>query len=350
MEKDRNKAELLKKIPLLKVIITTNNDYNYKYDIKMLKSIYIKVTNRFSSGTGTIDFLKFNSTHLVIADIEIADMNIITFLKRVRRDIKKYLVPIIVISSNSEKEFVLDVIAAGCSGFIIRPYSISVLLDYILYALEQSKFMELEEEAINMATSEITKGNFDSGIEILEEIVEDTKESEAESFFQKGTEYLLNKKYNLAIIAFNKALKLNNLMIKCYTGLAEAYKGKGDMERYKYYLQKAADEYAKRDNFEEVKELFIKILKTDPNAPNPYNTLGIQFRKKQKYGLAIKAYSQAIKLNPNDENIHYNMAKALFFAKEYTKSLKFIKNALRLNPNFSEASLLEKEVLKHLEK
>ncbi len=70
-------------------------------------------------------------------------------------------------------------------------------------------------------------------------------------------------------------------MIKCYTGLAEAYKGKGDMEKYKYYLQKAADEYAKRDNFDEVKELFIKILKTDPNAPNPYNTLGIQFRKKR---------------------------------------------------------------------
>ncbi len=340
----------MNKFSSLRIVITTENDEHYRIDVLNLKKLTIKVANRFSSGVATIDYVKHNLTHIVISDIEISDMSVFALIRKIRREIRNYVVPVIVISSNSEREFVLDAIGAGCSGFIIRPYEIKTLKDYILYVLDQKKFLELQEEALSYATKDISSGKYDEGIEIIEEIIEDTATNEAEEIFEKGTEYLLKGKYNLAIIAFNKALKLNNFLIKCYTGLAEAYKGKGDMEKYKYYLQKAADEYAKRDNFDEVKELFVKILKTDPNAPNPYNTLGIQFRKRGKYKLAINAYKQALKLNPYDENIHFNMAKALFFAKKYKSSLKFIENAKKINPEFTEADSLEKMILKVLEK
>ncbi len=342
------KKELMKKFPSLKVVITTSNERHYKEDIEGLKRLKINIANRFSAGMAALDYLKFNLTHMVFSDIELSDMSILTFLRKVRREIKNYLVPVIVISSNSEEGFVLDVIAAGCAGFIIRPYEVTTLLDYILYVLEQRRFLEIEEELINDANRKIAAGNFEEAIEELSEIAEERGEDEADSYFEMGTEYLLKKKYNLAIMAFNKALKINNVLVKCYTGLAEAYKGKGDLEKYKYYLQKAADEYARRDNFDEVKELFIKILKTDPNAPNPYNTLGIRFRKMGKYNLAIDAYKQALKLNPRDENIHYNMAKALYFSNRYRTALKFLRNALRINPDFSEARMMEEVILKEL--
>ncbi len=339
---------MIKKFPSLKVVVTTSNEAHYEEDIANLKALKIKIANRFSSGVAALDYLKFNLTHIVFSDIELSDMGVLAFLRKVRREIKKYVVPVIVISYNSEEDFVLDVIAAGCGGFIIRPYSLSTLLDYILHVLEQKKFLELEEELIEDANKKIAAGNFEEAIEELSEIAEERKDEDAEGYFKKGTEYLLKKKYNLAIRAFNKALKVNNLLIKCYTGLAEAYKGKGDIEKYKYYLQLAADEYARRDNFDEVKELFIKILKTDPNAPNPYNTLGIRFRKMKKYALAIDAYKQALKLNPRDENIHYNMAKALYFSKRYRSALKFLRNAIKLNPNFSEARVMEEVILKEI--
>ncbi len=344
----KNKEDLIKKFESLKVIIATENDLNYETDIKMLKQLYIKIANRFSSGLAALDYLKFNFTHLVISDITLSDMSVISFLRRVRREIKNYVVPVIVISPNSEREFVLDVIGAGCSGFIIRPYGLSTLLDYVLYVLEQKKFLEIEEDALEFAKRNISEGKYDEGIETILEIVQDKPVSEAEELFGKGTEFLRSGKYNLAIIAFNKALKINNLLIECYTGLAEAYKGKGDVKKYKYYLQKAADEYARRDRFEEVKELFIKILKTDPNAPNPYNTLGINFRQQGKYRLAIDAYKQALKLNLEDENIHYNMAKALYFSKRYKSALRFLNNALKINPDFSEARLLQKAIIKEI--
>ncbi len=342
------KKELVKKFPSLKVVVTTANETHYQEDIANLKGLRIKIANRFSSGAAALDYLKFNLTHIVFSDIELSDMGVISFLRRVRKEVKNYLVPVIVISYNSEEDFVLDVIAAGCAGFIIRPYSISTLFDYILYVMEQKKFLELEEELIQDAKKKIAEGNFEDAIEELSEIAEDKNAQEAEGYFKKGTSYLLKKKYNLAIMAFNKALKVNNLLIECYTGLADAYKGKGDMEKYKYYLQLAADEYARRDNFDEVKELFIKIIKTDPNAPNPYNTLGIRFRKLGKYKLAIDAYKQALKLNPKDENIHYNMAKALYFSNRYKTALKFLRNAINLNPNFSEARIMEEAILKEM--
>ncbi len=61
----------------------------------------------------------------------------------------------IVISTDSEREFVLDVIGAGCSGFVIRPYRVDTLLNYIMLVIEQKKFLEIEEDAIEFASKKI---------------------------------------------------------------------------------------------------------------------------------------------------------------------------------------------------
>ena len=113
--------------------------------------------------------------------------------------------------------------------------------------------------------------------------------------------------------------------------------GKNDKERYSFYLQKAAEEYAKLNNFAKVKKIFVEIVKYDVNAPNPYNTLGIRLRQEKQYKEAIQAYFQAIELSPKDENIHYNMAKAYFCDQQPEKALECIRLALSLSPEHIEA-------------
>ncbi|MBT8763605.1 tetratricopeptide repeat protein [Desulfohalobiaceae bacterium Ax17] len=334
------------KIP---AIVCTASDLNFENDKHNLECLGIRITNRFSSGIAVIDYAKFNKLCLVIADNQLSDMSVIDLVHKLQNKLQNKFIPIVVISDRSERDFVLDIIAAGCTGFVIRPYHLKTLQEHIKNSLSLFYFNEIDDELLKNAMNDITKGNYDHAIESLNEII-DVEKKDAQYYFDLGNSYLLEEKFTKAIIAFNKALKINNLFIKAYKGLAEAYKGKNNIKKYKYYLSKCAEEYAKRDNFEEVKKLFIEILKVDPYSPNPYNNLGINLRKKGQYNLAIDAYRKALALDPKDENIYFNMAKAYFFMKQYADAKKFTLKALNLNPNFAVAETLLKNLNKKLKK
>ena len=288
--------------------------------------------------------MEFNDANLVVADINLKDTTVQTFIKRIIKNSDLRRTPIVVISSDSSKEFVLETIAAGCSGFVIRPYNLETLRNHLFYLVEIEKFCTIEEDLLEEAESKIRDGQYDQAIEDFKELVE-TEEDSAKEYFEMGVNYLFEKKYAKAIIAFKKALKLNDMFIKAYTGLADAYRGKNDMEQYKYYMQKAANEYARLNEFEEVKNIFVQILKLDDNAPNPYNTLGIKLRKEEKYSMAFDAYKQALKLDPYDENIYYNFARALYFSNHIDSTVKCLNKALKLNSEFEEARQLYKKIV-----
>jgi tetratricopeptide (TPR) repeat protein len=320
----------------LRVIVTTDNDTHYKQDLSSLRNLNISVAHRFSSAYAALDCMRYNPIHLLLTDKQLSDMEVHSFVKEVNSQFRDHPVPVVIVSEDSRRDFVLDCIGAGCSAFIIRPYSLDTLKKQLATVFSLDKFKEIENELLDGARDKIANGDYDNAIDDLNELLNSEK-NEADYYFDLGTQYLLQKKYAKAIVAFKKVLKMNNMFIKAYTGMAEAHKGKGDMEQYKYYLQKAADEYARMDEFEKVRELFVAILKTDPHAPNPYNTLGINLRKKGEYQLAKDAYIRALKLNPEDENIHYNLAKALYFDQEYDSCLDHLTQALTVNPQFQEA-------------
>lgn len=184
----------------------------------------------------------------------------------------------------------------------------------------------------------MSQGRFDEAIEEFAEIVEE--ENEAVILFNKGMDYLHRQKYGKAILSFNKAVAINSMYAEAYKGLALAHKGKGDETAYRTYLDKSAEILAMQDRLDDLKELFVDILKADPGAVNPYNTMGINLRRKGDYVGALHAYNQALELTPQDENLRYNIAKACIFAKDYEGAMEHLRNALSLRPAFEEARAL----------
>ena len=155
---------------------------------------------------------------------------------------------------------------------------------------------------------------------------------------------MIQGKYGKAIVSYKKALKINDLFAEAYKGLADAYKGKGNIEACKKFLKKAADVHAQFDRLEETKTLFIEILKYESDTPNPFNSLGVTLRKQGDYPGAIHAYRQALELTPNDENIYFNMAKALYFMGKIEAASKEVNMALKMNPEFMEANKLYQRI------
>ncbi len=324
------------------VVILTNSDDRAKRDRISLQSFKPRSVMQFSSGSEAIDFLSVYRADMVLLDSTLDDMDGIRFLKLVRQNMRLKNLPVVMVTTESKRDKVLDAIAAGCAGYILRPYSIETFTKHVLRASQVERVTEIEEQQIQDAREMVDMGNFDDAIEAFEEIV--SEQNQAQKYYDMGCKYLVKMKYGQAIIAFKKAVKINDLFAEAYKGLADAYKGKGRVEDYQRYMQKAAEIYAQFDRMEETRELFIEILKHDADAPNPFNTLGVKLRKSGDLTGALHAYRQAVELTPDDENIYFNMSKAYFFMNALDKAKEEVLSALEINPDFLEGRKLYKKL------
>jgi len=325
-------------------VILSNDSIHVSNDRLTLVGLDVGAIKVFSSWKSAQYFFKNNSADLALID-GLSDTESIDCVKRIRRVSTNRLIPIVMVTTENRREAVLDAISAGCCGYVLRPYCMDTVFKHLQVAVESCSFDEIEEEVLHTAHDFIEQGKFDEAIEELEEIVNDKNESE--KYFSMGMTYLANERYGKAIVAFNKALKLNQMFAEACKGMADAYRGKGKMEECQEYLSRAANIFAAQDRLEKTREMFVEIIKTDPDAVNPYNSLGVELRRKGDYFGALHAYDQAILLTPNDENLHYNIAKAHLFSGNKDKAVKHLMRSLELNPELHHSRDLLRKIRAH---
>ncbi|MBI9079139.1 MAG: DUF3808 domain-containing protein [Pseudodesulfovibrio sp.] len=324
------------------IIILTNVEVHAKRDLATVKTfgpINVKI---FSTGVDAIDYLADNPVDLVFCDSTLDDMSGIKFAQIVRKNMSGRPLPIIMVTLENRKDHVLDSIAAGCIGYILRPYSLDTFEKYLILANQLDSYPEIEEMELQEAKEMVERGNFDEAIEAFEELI--SYQDEAQKYYDMGCQFMVQGKYGKAIVSFKKAVKINDLFAEAYKGLADAYKGKGNMDACKKFLKKAAEVHAQFDRLEETKAMFIEILKYEADTPNPFNSLGVNLRKQGDYPGAIHAYKQALELTPNDENIYFNMAKALYFMGKLEEASSAVDMSLKMNPEFREANKLYQRI------
>ena len=325
------------------VVIVTRNDDHAKRDRRSLAPFRPRRVEQFASAAAAMEFLSANRVDMILLDYGIEDMDALRFLRLLRRDRKLAQVPVVMVTTQSKRDKVLDAIAAGCAGYILRPYSEETFSKHVLRGCQVERVHEIEQQQLEDAREMVAMGNFDDAIEAFEEII--SEQNMAEKYYDMGCRCLVRQKYGQAIIAFKKAIKINDLFAEAYKGLADAYKGKGELEEVKRYLQKAAEIHAQFNRLEQTKDLFIEILKYDPNTPNPFNTLGVKLRKSGDIPGALHAYNQALSLTPDDENIHFNMSKAYYFLGNTEQAVISVTRALEINPDFEEGGKLYRKLL-----
>ncbi len=321
--------------PPKRVVIITDNKKHLDRDRQALRVVGLEFDAHYGATQEAYAALKANGCDLVILDHEVEGPKANAFLKQIQKDPSLKRIPVIMVTAVNERAAVLDAVASGVSGYILRPYADETFERHINTAMQLIRYNEIETRQISDAKLMMETGDFDEAIEEFEEVL--SQHEEAKKFYDMGCMLLAKEKYGKAIVAFQKAVKINDMFADAYHGMAEAYKNKGDLEQCQFYLQRAADIFAETDRLEKVKEVFIDILKFDRRAPNPFNSLGVKLRKAGDVQGAIQAYSQALELTPHDENVHFNMAKAYYFLGDKKAALEKITTALSINAEFPEA-------------
>ena len=324
------------------VAVVTANKIHAKRDAQQMKCFAPERVTFFENAGEAVRSLARDRADLILLDSTLADMDGLDFLRLLRGDRSLKGLPAIMITLENSRDYILDAISAGCAGYILRPYSLKTLEQYLLAARHLESYLEIEDEQLRDAREALAAGDPDEAIEAFEEIV--GVRDDAQHYYDLGCGYLLENKFGKAILSFKKAVKLNELFAEAYKGLAEAFKAKGDSSRYLEFMERAAQTFAETDRLEEAKQTFIEVLKHDKDVPNPFNTLGIKLRKQGDFEGALHAYMKAVTLTPDDENVYFNIAKAYHLTARFDEAGEYAKKALAINPHFGEARALHKRI------
>lgn len=317
--------------------IFSSSAHNISLDRRCLIGLGAKKVSTYSSWEIAIREIDTDFLDFALVDEKLDDITGIECIARLKSHVKKS-VPMVIVTNDRRKDSVLDSISVGCGGYVLRPYSIQTLQRHLNAACHSATPDEIEMEMLEDARDLVSKGQFDDALECLEEIVEE--EDQAVKYYNKGMGFLADEKYGKAIIAFNKAVAINEMYAEAYKAMADAYKGKGKTDKVQECLTKAADLYAVQEQMDKAKKVFIEILQNEPDAMNPFNRLGVKLRKDGDYQGAIRAYTQGLGITPNDPNLYYNLARAYMFAEDYPNARIAVKRSIDLDPDMEHAVAL----------
>lgn len=354
---------------------------------KMLYQMrYFEAIEEAIDGEEAWEKMQVQSFHLVITDVNMPRLDGGRLLRRCRSRIDLRDVPFLIISGESIQDVVALTAEWGAYDYVVKPFSYTELkkrVDAIF-----AKYQDPEEVLFREIEKLKEQGYWAETLEkigILEGKLPDLKPKwlnlkgecllhlnqpeQAELCFQRAigkSDIFLPAYKNYAALklklgdkkeAINLlevADRLSPLEVDRKIGLGRLLfqagredDGKACLEKAakitpqdekETYLLKIAEAYMEAECFNEAEELFVKVLKDNPNQVETYNRLGIALRRQGKLADAERFYSMALKSHPHNAAIHYNLGVLQLNRQEKEKARKSFKEALRLDPSFKRAA------------
>ena len=356
---------------------------------KMLYQMrYFEAIEEAIDGEEAWEKMQVQSFHLVITDVNMPRLDGGRLLRRCRSRIDLRDVPFLIISGESIQDVVALTAEWGAYDYLVKPFSYTELkrrVDAIF-----AKYQDPEEVLFREIEKLKEQGYWAETLEkigILEGKLPDLKPKwlnlkgecllhlnqpeQAELCFQRAigkSDIFLPAYKNYAALklklgdkkeAINLlevADRLSPLEVDRKIGLGRLLfqagredDGKACLEKAakitpqdekETYLLKIAEAYMEAECFNEAEELFVKVLKDNPNQVETYNRLGIALRRQGKLADAERFYSMALKSHPHNAAIHYNLGVLQLNRQEKEKARHSFKEALRLDPSFKRAAEL----------
>lgn len=323
------------------VVIASANDGHARTDKTMAKQAGAALTVCFERGDEALAYLEAQEANLLICDERLADMDGLTLLERVRLAPRLQQLPVLMAATARDERAILSAIAAGCHGYVVRPYSLAALERQMRQARRNTTLPGAT--AVMLAKARALKNAFASLPEI-EEADEATSRTHAVSpargAVERGMGLLLKGRFPAAISAFHQALNLNAAYAEAHEGLARAYKGIGDLGKYFKHMRKAVHCLAEQDRFFEVRVLFAELRAAGAETDNPFYALGKRLWLNEDYAEALLAWRKALKLTPESAAVAHCLARAYCIVGQDERAREVLDTAREHNAEVAELETL----------
>jgi superkiller protein 3 len=176
--------------------------------------------------------------------------------------------------------------------------------------------------------------------------------TDAETAFAEGNKLFDDNKIDLAIDAYEQAVKLNPEFAEAYFKLGISYQIR-EKENEKAALDDANVEptpegskekvrtKASEKAFEKAVAAYKKLIENDPKNADAHFNLGRSYDKLNEDKDALKELREAVELKPDSSEYQTELGKILIKLAQYYEAVRVLKKALELD----ESNLLAEELL-----
>lgn len=105
------------------------------------------------------------------------------------------------------------------------------------------------------------------------------------------------------------------------------------------YLYRQAVAYQKDRKWQEAIGAYQKVLKLEPMSAEVYNNIGVCYERQGKFRTAAKSYEKAISINPRFYRSYNNLGIIYYKLKDFHKARAAYEKALQLNPGNSQSEI-----------
>lgn len=312
------------------VVIVSGHEGHARLDREMAKNLGVRSLAWFDSGKEAKAYITKNKTDLVICDHKLADMDGYDFMREVRGATSTGELPVLMASMENHELEVLKAIAAGCSSYLLRPYTLGSLERQMDTAVRVGRMpeevttwaarLQQERERRQRAIARKHARNKPASPRV--------EKKHARDWCLEGNRLLQKRKWDEAMAAFGEALQLNADYAEAHEGVARAWHGKGVVPQTVEHLRKACRQYAAKDRYMEVRRCYAELARDGFRMHNPYTELaGHRFHTDDVEG-GLKALRQAVMLTPEDEHVHLALAHAYHDRGDLEEAIGVLEAAL----------------------
>ena len=218
---------------------------------------------------------------VILCHGKLGDMSGPQFVQLVRLHPLLLGVPVLLVSNDDDEASRLDTLASGATGLLVRPYSQQSLLK-ALHALAGA-----EELALRRGARDLSTAAFDAALRRFSGVAHE--KPDGTSAFNAGLQALQQRRWDVAIAAFQRAMREITLKGESELGLAAAWHGKGDMARYRHYLREAGLTFARARLWHRARVTYMRLLRVEPGADSPFLAVAERHIRAEDFTQAAEA-------------------------------------------------------------
>jgi len=307
----------------LRLMVAEENQTTQEIIRKILKDNGYLHVEFVENGEKAWEKLNEGNTDFALVDWKVAEPENFGLLDAIAVEHRFRSMPVLLMGAGAPIGKIEEAMKIGARDYINKPFTPYILM----VKIEKALFGPYAIEALSKKEARAAAAKARGSAPVPEGVSErvSTRADKARSFYLKGQDLLERRKYGAAVAEFAKAIKFRMLFPEAYKGIADAFRGQGDLDRSGQFLKKAAETYAWLDRDKEATQTYEHVRKVDPGTPNPFKTVADHLRGQGNQKEVLKKYEQAARLSPKDMDVAVALSEAYTEAGQKEKAVETLR-------------------------
>ncbi|QJT08954.1 response regulator [Oceanidesulfovibrio marinus] len=309
-------------------LVVSASQYHARTDRRLLIRLGAVDVSYESSGVRAARRVVSGKVDCVILDGSLSDMSGLEFVRLIRLHPRTALMPVILASMENDRSAVMEALASGISGYLIRPYSMVGLARQIGRILE-TPAREIEEGmGVSRAAFKEALARYKTAPAAAASQSAQAPDT-IETLLAEVDELLRVNALDAAYEALNPLVRAKDALVRgeAHLRLADIYRRKANPAMRKDSLAQAGACFQDAGDLERAAECFAMLQELNPSEPSPDELTARNCLRNRDYRGAARIYARMLAVTEPDA-VSRSISRACMFTADPVTNARLVCNEL----------------------